>query len=745
MHTLALQSAGEQNPLPQPALWSLLLGLSATGAGRGYFARLARELASLPGIDLALVAELVEGEPLRARTLSVWADGAPGEPMRFGLRGTPCEGVLRSGLACFASRLRDRFPEEGFFVEHRLESYAGMVLRDPAGAAIGWVAVAGRLPLVDPGLILSALEFVVARTALEPRLLRVRRPGRQPTRRLALLGEAEGLWECDVSSGRLRLSPRARMILGLGRGSGATELEDLWDHVHPDDRLDARAEMAACAEGGAASFEAEFRVETASGLRWIHWRGMGMRRAGGAVRLAGSATDVTARRLAEERLEHAAYHDPLTGLPNRARFLERLEDAMARAVLTGEHRFALLFLDLDRFKVVNDSLGHAAGDELLRQAAARLLGSVGDGAMVGRLGGDEFAVLLDPAASLSGAEEVARGILEALSRAYWLEGNEVFASASVGLVMGGEARDSAEALLRDADTALYRAKEQGKARYAVFDRGLHDRAVDRLRVEMDLRRAAERGELRVVYQPIVTSRRGTVMGFEALLRWQHPTLGLVPPSAFVPVAEETGQIVELGDWVLRAVAGQLDRWTGSALERLAVSVNLSPRQVQDASLAERVASALGENRVGPGRVRLEITEGCVLGDAESAIAALRRLRALGVGIWVDDFGSGYSSLAYLARLPVTALKIDRTFVSAMYGCERTRQMIRAVVRLAERLRLGVVAEGVETREQLRLLRGARVPLVQGYLAAPPLEADAAAGFARRRTPSGWLPLPRGLP
>ena len=428
----------------------------------------------------------------------------------------------------------------------------------------------------------------------------------------------------------------------------------------------------------------------------------------------------------KEHFRHAAFHDKLTGLPNRALITDYLRVEIERARKDPAHGFAVLFLDLDRFKNINDSLGHTVGDQLLVTIASRLSACLRPADMVARLGGDEFAVLL-VGATQDEAVSVAGRIQEALSQPYNLRGHEVFTTTSIGIAMSEMGYDHPEDILRDADTAMYRAKERGKARCEVFTKSMHINAVTRLQLENDLRRAIERGEFRVHYQPIVSLENDRITGFEALVRWQHPERGLVSPNEFVPVAEETGMIVPIGLWVLRESCRRVRGWQrqSPANAALALSVNLSGRQFTQHDLVAQIERVLGETGFDPAHLRLEITESVVMENAEAAVGMLRQLRALGVKISIDDFGTGYSSLSYLHRLPINTLKVDRSFVQRMGTGDENSELVKTIVTLANNLGLEVVAEGVETNEQRAELLAINCGFAQGYLFSRPLDGEAA--------------------
>jgi diguanylate cyclase (GGDEF)-like protein/PAS domain S-box-containing protein len=443
---------------------------------------------------------------------------------------------------------------------------------------------------------------------------------------------------------------------------------------------------------------------------------------GGAVQ--GIVHDISERKRAEAQLAYGAFHDPLTGLPNRALFLDRLAQAVERVRRQGGAALAVLFLDLDRFKVINDSLGHGTGDELLRALGARLGEALRPGDTAARFGGDEFTVLLEGVSDALTATHVAQRILDSLARPFHLSRSEVYTTASAGIALHTGGSASPEELLRSAGTALGRAKARGRARCEVFDRAMHAEAMDRLQMEMDLRFSAERGELRLVYQPVVSLLDGGVSGFEALLRWEHPVRGRVLPEQFVPVAEETGLIVPIGEWVLEEACRQLRRWRERFPgRRVTVGVNLSPRQFSRPELVDRVREILADTEVEPSALRLEITESLLIEHAGPTAAMLGRLREAGVGLCMDDFGTGYSSLSYLHRFPLDTLKIDRSFVMRVGNGGDAEPIVRTIAALAHNLGLTVVAEGVETPAQLEELRGLRCEYAQGYLFSRPLDAE----------------------
>ena len=423
----------------------------------------------------------------------------------------------------------------------------------------------------------------------------------------------------------------------------------------------------------------------------------------------------------KEHFRHAAFHDPLTGLPNRAMSTELL-----KAEVESKHRhtdlFAVLFLDLDRFKNINDSLGHTHGDLLLVAFAQRLERILRPTDTLARFGGDEFAILLTGISDSNDAMRVAQRIQDDLTLPFDLDKSSSFTTASIGIALSTSAYEKPEDILRDADTAMYRAKENGKARYEMFDAGMHARAVSRLRMESDLRQAVEQKEFCIHYQPIIALATGRLAGFEALIRWNHPREGLISPAEFVPVAEETGLIVAIGQWVLEEACTALHRWhqISPCHRALSLSVNLSGRQVSQPDLVEQVKQALEQSKLNPHCLKLEITESVVMENAETATAMFKQLRALGVQLSLDDFGTGYSSLSYLHRFPVNFLKIDRSFVGRMTETDDNAEIVRTIITLARNLGMEVIAEGIETKAQNEQLKALGCEYGQGYLFSHPV-------------------------
>jgi diguanylate cyclase (GGDEF)-like protein/PAS domain S-box-containing protein len=597
-----------------------------------------------------------------------------------------------------------------------------------AVTADGRVAVleVNARPRVQDGRVVGVegiARDVTERKRAEAQLRRKEEALRESQERfsLAVQGTNDGIWDWDLRTDRLYFSPRWKSMLGYGEEEVGQAAEDWFRLVHPDDLGRLKEKLALHRNNLRPHFEDEHRMLHKDGsYRWVLCRGFALRQENGiAHRMAGAQTDVTDRRS----------YDPLTGLANRALFAERLEKAVRRSKHAPGYLFAVLFLDLDRFKLVNDSLGHLAGDALLVSIARRLEGCVRPSDVIARFGGDEFAVLVDGLAGPGDVVHVADRIQEALVEPFNLGGHEVYATGSIGISLSATGYEHAEDLLRDADTAMYRAKAGGRARYEMFDATMREQVTVFLRTENDLRRALERDELRLHYLPVVDLASGVIVALEALVRWQHPERGLLPPSGFVDVAEETGLVVPVGEWVLRRACRDAHAWTlpGGA-PGPSVCVNVSSRQVSDLELPRRVREALEAAELPPERLVLEMTESAVMVSADAVVERIAALKKLGVRLYLDDFGTGYSSLSYLYRLPIDAVKIDRSFVSQMADSEEARTIVHSILSLASNLELGVIAEGVETQAQRMALRALGCGQAQGFLFSPPLEAAAVAAL-----------------
>jgi diguanylate cyclase (GGDEF)-like protein/PAS domain S-box-containing protein len=540
---------------------------------------------------------------------------------------------------------------------------------------------------------------------------------------LAALGANDGLWDWDLKTDQIYFSPRWKAMLGYNDEIGSSP-EDWFSRIHPDDRSRFDGALDSHLKGMTPHFEMEHRVRHRDGSYcWMLTRGIAVpNEKGEPLRMAGSQTDITQRKTTEQRLQHEAIHDVLTDLPNRALFMDLLARSLARAKRRSDYLFAVLFLDLDRFKLINDSLGHMIGDQLLIAMARRLERCLRPGDVVARLGGDEFTILLDDIHDMNDATRIADRIQTELKQPFQLGGQEVFTTASIGIALSASGYDFPEDLLRDSDTAMYRAKATGRACHQVFDSAMHSSAVALLRQETDLRRALERNEFVLYYQPTICLRSGRIHGVEALIRWQHPDRGLVMPDDFIRQAEENGLIIPIGKWVIEEACRQMRIWQRE-YPHLTISVNLSVKQFTQSQLALQVQNTLYETRFNPNYLMLEITESMLMENPEATAITLEQLKRLNVRIHIDDFGTGYSSLSYLHRFRIDTLKIDRSFVSRMSAVNENLEIVRTIVTLAHNLGMDVIAEGVETAEQLAQLRALKCERAQGFYFSEPVSAE----------------------
>jgi diguanylate cyclase (GGDEF)-like protein/PAS domain S-box-containing protein len=597
--------------------------------------------------------------------------------------------------------------------------------------AVIWVRFTVRAVRGDDGEILrydGALEDITDRHRAEEALRSSEERFRslvQNASDLICILDAQGIVRYE--------SPSHRRVLGMDAeqhvGRSLPEL------VHPEDRPVLENALRRLVEEPREIVTFEYRLLHGDG----GWRVLESTASNllGQPAVAGivlNAHDITDHKRAQAKLLHDALHDELTGLPNRALFMDRLRHSMERSRREPERLTAVLFLDLDRFKIVNDSLGHLVGDELLIQISGSLAAALRPSDTIARVGGDEFAILLEGGRDVSDAVRVAERIHDRLTTAINLGGHEVFITASIGIAVHTPEYERPEDLLRDADTAMYRAKSSGRACHVVFNRVMHRFVMARLQLETDLRRAVERGQLRVHYQPFVDLATDEVTGFEALVRWHHPRRGLLPPDEFLSVAEETGLIVPIGRFVLIEGCRQIRELQRKHPENgsLKLTVNLSNKQFFQSDLFDQIAEALAASGLDPGCLGLEITEGVIIRQADSASSRFSRLKSLGVQLYLDDFGKGYSSLNYLHRFPMDILKIDRSFVSRIEEAEGNFAIVKAIVTLAHQLGMEVVAEGIQTADQRARLRGLGCEYGQGFFLSPPVPGDELEPLLMRR-------------
>jgi diguanylate cyclase (GGDEF)-like protein/PAS domain S-box-containing protein len=586
----------------------------------------------------------------------------------------------------------------------------------------------------ETGLLIQSFNEMLSRIESRERALKES----EERYALAARGANDGLWDWNLATDEIYFSPRWNHMLGYSVSGVWSSPEEWFSHIHVDDRERVHSGICAHRDGKSPEFVSEYRMRHCSGgYIWTLSRGIAVRdQSGNAVRMAGSQTDITEGKIS----------DPLTHIPNRLYFIDRLESAI-EAAQEDRAPFAVLFIDLDQFKLVNDSLGHAAGDELLIDVAGRLRAGMrtssrpGDQAnsVVARLGGDEFAILLTHMRNETEPSTVAARILERLNEPFYLEGRHVSVSASIGITVGSSSSTS-EGLLRNADTAMYHAKANGKARFEFFNEVMRDQVIAHFEIETGLRKAIDMRQLVLHYQPIISTIDDRICGFEALVRWNHPERGLIPPGEFIPIAEESDLIILLGRWVLNESCRQMAEWQRRfpAVLPLTINVNVSSRQLKDTRIVEYVQFALAESGLKPESLSIEVTESSLLENTEQTLTTLNRLKAMNIRLEIDDFGTGYSSLSYLRRLPFDTLKIDRSFISELSAGSDGIDIVKAIVEMAHSLRLEVIAEGVETHEQLCQLRELGCKYVQGFLFSRPVNAAEAEHLYRETHKSGFL-------
>jgi diguanylate cyclase (GGDEF)-like protein/PAS domain S-box-containing protein len=555
----------------------------------------------------------------------------------------------------------------------------------------------------------SMIEIALYKHKMEKRL-------RESEERYALAARAanDGIWDWNLVSGEVYYAPRWKTLLGLPEDMDLHTPQDWLERIHPEDLDRLNQAIANHLDGLTPNMECGYRImHTDGAYRWMLCRGIALFDAHQkAYRIAGSQADITVSKQMEAQLTHRALHDELTGLPNRALFLDRLSMVFEQTHRAERRPAAVLFLDIDHFKVINDSLGHVNGDDLLKAFGSRLKQCLRTGDTVARFGGDEFAILIADVVEGCEATTIAERIRLDLQKPFTIQGLEIFTSASIGIAFLTTQYQSVEDLMRDVDVAMYHAKFNGRARYEIFEARMHERTLNRLQMEAEIRRGINQNEFVLHYQPVYQLNTLALVGFEALVRWQHPVRGLLMPGEFINVAEESGLIIKLGEWVLRTACKQAEEWRQTSQKRLKMAVNLSALQFNDKQLSQMVRSAIQESGMDPTLLELELTETVAMRDLDKTLNILKEFQELGVSISIDDFGSGYSSLDHIRYLPTNTLKIDRSFIKEIRPEDSA--IVSAIITMAHQLHLEVIAEGVETESQLKILTRIQCDQVQGF-------------------------------
>ena len=703
----------------------VLAGGTAAFIGSEFFTSLVLHLAQALDVKYALVTECVDPATRKQRTLGFFAHGSVQPNFEYLLAGTPCEIVMdRSGECFFPTQLQNLFPEDMDLVTMGAHSYLGVPLIDPAGRPLGHLCVLDVRPMHEMSWAAKIMTVFAARAAAELR----RQRAEQQMQKLSSAVEQ--------TADAVLITDRHGIIEYVNRA---------FEHISGYSAAEAvgqRPSLVKSGEHDATYYQKLFKTLHAGEVyRDVlvnrHKRGelyyeeitiTPLRDAAGVItHFISTGKDITERMHSQERLRFMAHHDALTELPNRALFLDRLTQSVAYA---RWHRrlVAVMFLDLDRFKHINDTLGHAAGDQLLKALSIRLKSTVRERDTVARFGGDEFVMLLDDVASEKDVALLAHKVLQAMTQPYQIGGHEFHLTASIGISLYPSDGQDTGTLLRNADIAMYRAKDLGKNTYQFYSAEMSHRAFERLTLETSLRRALENNEFVIFYQPQVNMATQELLGMEALLRWSHPELGLLAPADFLASLEETGLIVAVGDWVLRSACEQARAWCDAQLAPIRVAVNLSGHQLRQPNFFATVTQLVKQWRLPSGCLELEITENVLMQDAERALSTLATIDREHLRIAIDDFGTGYSSLSHLKRFPIDTLKIDRSFVRDITRDPQNAAIVRSVIAMARSMKLEVIAEGVEHDEQLEFLRNEQCHIIQGYFISPPLPAPEATAF-----------------
>lgn len=587
-----------------------------------------------------------------------------------------------------------------------------------------YIENARELQMINRAMNLVSQELTNTNKNLEQRATELRIAKEQYE--LAVRGTNDGLWDWDLKEKVVYYSPRWKEMLGYDENENFDSPEDWFDKIHPNYRRQVRAELDAHLSGQTPRFESEYQMLHVNGeYLWMLARGIALRdEKGQAIRVSGSQTDITLRKQNEHKLEHAAFHDALTGLPNRVLFLNRLEHMIAKVGRSRALVGAVLFLDLDRFKIINDSLGHMMGDSILIGVSQRLKSLLRPGDTLARLSGDEFVFLLEDIHSIEEAEKVADRIAKKLELPFVFEEETIVVSSSIGIVGISDQSVTADVIMRNADLAMYEAKSLGRRRYSIYNDATQFYKVNQLQMEKDLQSALEKRELFLVYQPIVRISDDSIAGFEALIRWQHPTLGIVPPTRFISLAEESGLILPIGEYILETACEQLAKWRSEIKKAkdIEISVNLSINQLSDLGNIERMLKIISRYNFPPHSLKIELTESVLAQNIELCSKNLERFKSYNIELCIDDFGTGFSSLSQLNSFPFDIVKIDRCFVSRIGSDDKTYRMVAGIINLSHDLTYKVIAEGVETIIELNLLRQLNCDYVQGFYFSKPVSA-----------------------
>ncbi len=692
----------------------------ANKSGEIFLQALLREICHALNVRYALVSQLIGADQERALVLNMWPPALSADPIEYKLHGTPCSNVVNNKLCRYGSNVQSLFPEDQMLVDMSAQSYMGAPLFASNGEANGLLVLLDDKPMPADPYKEDLIRFFALRSGAE--IERMKYEERLLLDHQILENISEGVLISDADNKIVSVNRAFTRITGyrreevLGREPGI--LRSNWQDDGFYQNMWASLEVDSLWRG-------EIWNRRKDGDVYPEWLTINRisDENGVTIRYIAVFSDITLRKESEARMAYLAHHDPLTGLANRILLEERLVQSLSLAQ-RQKQLVALMFIDLDRFKVINDTLGHDVGDQLLMLMATRLKESVRDGDTVARLGGDEFILLLHNIDGEGAAAQIAEKIINLISKPFSLADNEIFITVSIGVSLYPDNGNDRESLLKFADIAMYRAKSQGGNGCQFYRPELNARTLERLTMESRLQRAIERDELILHYQPTIDIKTGQLLCAEALVRWESPDYGLVSPALFIPLAEESGAIVQIGEWVLNRACLQIAEWRSQGVRTVPISVNMSARQFMQRGLDKIVEQALNASGVEGEALYLELTEQMIMDDVEAAIEAMHLIKALGVKLAIDDFGTGYSSLSYLKRFPLDILKIDQTFVRDIVSDHSDRAIVSIIINMARALDMVVVAEGVETQGQLKILSEEGCDSYQGYyFSRPVLAAD----------------------
>ena len=684
-----------------------------------FFTRCTQALSAIYKTKYAFIGVFADKENSSIKTLGVWANGKPGENFSYPLKGTPCEDVLNHSMELIPHHAATRYPDDELLTKMGIESYYGAPLKSLSGKVIGIIAVMDEKALhIDLGLS-TLLGLFSNRASLEIQ----RRVDLEELELAASVFEEsmEAIIICDADSKIIRVNPEFTKMTGYSEpealGKRPNLLKSGQHSVEFYNQLWAQLKVQGFWQG-------EIANKRKNGEIFISWQLIKVVKdeQGKVQQYISIINDITEKKHAEEKIYTLAHHDFITQLPNRLSFHNRVQEEIIKAA-HSTNRLAVMFIDLDHFKLINDTSGHPVGDELLYAVALRLKNIIGNDNIISRFGGDEFTVLLPTISSIEDISDLANKILNSLVSPFSLSSCEITISASIGIGIYPDNGKDVSSLLSCADNAMYRAKESGRSSFQFYTEQMHIDSQERVILERELRNSLKESEFVLHYQPQIEIETRRVIGVEALIRWEHPSRGLIPPNLFIPIAEATGLIVPIGEWVVHEACQQLSRWSSQGFTDLSMAVNLSARQFFQKDLLEVIAKALKASGIPANNLEFEITESMMIENAEETIDTLQKMKNMGLQLSIDDFGTGYSSLSYLKRFPINKLKIDKSFVDGLPLDSDDIAIVEAIIAIAHALKLTVIAEGVETEEQYQVLSQFRCNEIQGYIFSKPLPSE----------------------